>query len=233
MSQKEMCVAIIGLGQLGRLLAERIEAKRLLLFSRDREKATALARRNQNAEAISESQLADVDLVFFCLSEHQMIEYYKVIAHHINPRAILVNPATLMPTNKLRTHCGGHQWIAMKMIGSVRAMESGARGQLITDSEEARELLKLFVSGLGEVIVGDEAWVTKCNSIATRIALQAAIQVADEIRKQGLPESFIYTAQTLVARGVIQSYADGTLGGFAKGILGELGPESTVSTDGK
>jgi hypothetical protein len=146
---------------------------------------------------------------------------------------VLINCATMLPTEQLRRTCGGHRWFPLKFLGSVKALEQGGKAPLITDSAEAKALLTPHVSRLGDIVVGDEAWVVTCNRIAARRALEAALQIADEIRAHGLPDPFVYAAQTLVARGVIQSYADGTLAHFARQILEEVLAErqAAVKTD--
>jgi hypothetical protein len=215
-------LAIAGLGQLGQLLAKRVEAQRLLLISTDRDKAARTAAAIPNADAGVPATFSLASVVLMALPAHRMEEYYHNYAAFFHPNAVLINCATMLPTDQLRRTCGGHRWFPLKVLGSVKELEHGGTVPLITDSEEAKALLEPYVAKLGEVVVGDEGWVVTCNRIAARCALEASLQIADEIRAHGLPDSFVHAAQTMVARGVIQSYADGTLGHFARGILEEV-----------
>lgn len=213
------CIAIIGLGQLGQLLAKRVQCDRLLLISGDQAKAAELASKLSTAEAATLEQIIDADIILMALPAHTMVEYTHANAASFRSDALLVNMATLLPTDTLRQANPSLLWTPLKVLGSVKALELGGSTQLITDSERTRDQLQPHLEPLGEVIAGSEDWVVQCNQIASMHALEAALNIADEIRRLGLPEAFIYNAQTLVARGVIQSFADNTLGHFGKEML--------------
>lgn len=213
------CIAIIGLGQLGQLLARRVQCDRLLLISGDQAKATELASKLPTAEPATPGQLSEAHMVLLALPAHTMLHYVQEHVASFKADALLVNMATLLSTDTLRRALPSLHCAPLKVLGSVKALEHGGSTQLITDQEEIRDQLQPYMEALGEVIAGDEDWVVQCNQIASMHALEAALNIADEIRSLGLPEAFIYNAQTLVARGVIQSFADGTLGHFGKEML--------------
>ncbi|MBD2844952.1 hypothetical protein IDH44_07105 [Paenibacillus sp. IB182496] len=213
--------AIVGLGQLGELLARRVRVPRLLLISGRPEHARTLAAEIPRAEAATAGQLREAHIVCLALPAHALIAAYRELAPQLRPDVLLLNPATMLDTDEARA-AGSHEWTACKLLGSVKALADGGTGLVVTDSEQARLRLEPLLTPLGPVTTGEEHWVRDCNTIATCAALEAALRIADGIRALGLPDSFAYTAQTMVARGVIQSYADGTLGHFARDILAQV-----------
>ncbi|WP_081590224.1 NAD(P)-binding domain-containing protein [Brevibacillus massiliensis] len=215
-------VAIIGLGQLGELLSKRVQASRLLLVSSDERKSSRLAAEIPGAEPGSEKRLHEASVVVMALPAHTLIPYYEVVSQHLSSGTLLVNPATLISTEQLRKVCPKHTWIGMKLLGSVKELSTGKRGILITDSPAYLEMLQALFSPLGTVLAGDEDWVASCNRIATYHALEACLRIEADIRRLGIPEELIYAAQTTVAKGILQSYPDGTLGHFGKTVLDQV-----------
>lgn len=229
MSSFARTAAIVGLGQLGKLMARKIDAEKLLLVSSDRSKAEAMAAGIPRAEYASPERLSEAGLVIICLPAHDVTAYVEMTMPLFHPQAVIVNPATMLYTDKLRERFGGLRLVPLKFLGSVKALETGVSALMITDSEEAKQYMLSFVAPLGELIVGQEQWVADCNTIASRHALEAALRIEDDIRAAGYPESLIYPAQTVVAKGIIQSFADDTLGHFAKDVLARVRNERAKS----
>ena len=226
MYQTPPTVAIVGLGQLGVELARRLPAERLLLVSRSETKAAALAKELPGAAAAPVSRISEADLVFLAVPANEVVSLYREqLAPRIRPDAVLVNTATLVDTAELRAVCPDHRWIPLKLIGSAKALQAGRSALLVTDDEEHRALLEPLVSKLGRLIAGDERWVLACNTIATKRALEAGLRIAEDIRQAGLPAEFAAAAQAVVGAGVLQSFADGTLGHFGKAVLRDLEAE--------
>jgi pyrroline-5-carboxylate reductase len=215
-------VAIIGLGQLGRLVAKRCDSEiNKLLCSRNPEKASELASTIHKASAVTIDFVKEADAVIFALPANEVKTFYQNHKNYFKPEAWLINPATLVQTSELQQEFSNSKWIGMKILGSVRELENGQRGVLVTNHNVvgSTKILQRLFHPLGDVLAGDENWVTQCNSIATRHALSASMQIEQEMSALSLPSSLTHAAMTLVAKGVLQSYADNTLGHFAKGIL--------------
>lgn len=216
-------IAVVGLGQLGTLLADRLPADRLLLVSRDAAKAQRFAASRPGAESGTFERLGEADILLLALPADEVAPFYRsALAETVREDAVLVNTATKLETDRLRESFPRHTWLPMKLLGSVKAAQGGRPCLLVTDTEASVARLAPSVTRLGRLIAGDERWALVCNTIATRHALEAALRIDEELRAAGLPPETIPVAQAAVASGVLQSYADGTLGHFGKSVLAEL-----------
>ena len=76
------------------------------------------------------------------------------------------------------------------------------------------------------VVAGDYTLVKDINTLATKTALVAALSLEKELTAQGLAPEIIKAAVGGLMPGVLISYSNDTLGGFAREIVKQLKEEA-------
>ena len=220
-----MKIGVLGIGRMGRILAERMaEMHTVTLFDADFAAAQAAASSLHLRAAASLADL-DAEAVVLAVPDSavgECVENLRATGKTLPLFSVATNISRerLAAFDKQEGLC-----LNVKIIGHAGEMSRGARPILVADSAppDLAELACKVFAPVGTVIVGDADKVRQINSLATEAALQAGVALEASLRDAGVTDGrMIKAALTLVAPGVLRAYAEDDLGPFARGIVDAL-----------
>ena len=220
-----MKVGVIGVGRMGRILAERISTDHeVVLFDADIQGAAVVAE-SLKLTSIDSLSALKVDAVVMAvpdnavapclLSLHESGKIFNVFSVATN-----ISRETLAGLNREGIRC-----LNVKIIGHAGEMGRGAKPVIVIDrgnSEMIRVAKQLFAN-VGHVVAEDADQVKLINSVATEEALKAAVSIEKALMAAGISDAvMIRGALSQVAPGVLKAYAEDDLGPFARKIVKAL-----------
>ena len=217
------CIAIVGLGRLGKVLAQRLAGNySLRLYDRNTERAVELATELGAKIANNLEEAATCGVIILAVPDREVIICIKDLSL-MQKELIVINVATNVSQAVLeQTAAGSVTCIGVKLVGHAGEMALGLIPVVIVN-ERPRELVeqvsKIFAS-VGHVVVGRADIVTEVNTIAAEKVLEAAVLIEDTLRSRGYKnEEMIQSAIRQVGAGILKAYADNDLGPFAQEIV--------------
>jgi hypothetical protein len=204
-----MSVGIVGVGRLGRALAERLAgAHELLLYDREPARA-AEAALHVEGEAARDcgAPFARCEAVLLALPPGQIADAARCGARHARPGLLLVNLATSVPTDALRAAVGRPDVcvVGAKPVTQATALLRGLPAVFVSACREARVQAQLaaLLSDLGTLVWGDEELVGAVNATATRHALRLSLGLREELAALGCHPALIEAALHAVVVGTL------------------------------
>lgn len=219
----EALIGIIGIGRIGRVLADRLAATQpLLLYDRNAERVAAAAQETGAAVADSMEQAAACKVVILAIPDTEVINCIKDfngMTHEIT----VINVATNVSQSVLDSIAAKHvRCIGVKIIGHAAEMALG-QDPVIIVNERPKELVETasqIFAAAGHVVIGRADIVAEVNTIAAEKALEAAVLIEDALRRKGYAgQDIMQSAIRQVAAGVLKAYANDDLGPFAREIV--------------
>ncbi|WMJ83991.1 hypothetical protein ACS3UN_12985 [Oscillospiraceae bacterium LTW-04] len=222
-----MNFALIGPGQLGRVIFHAATGQRLVI-GRNAAEAQVVC---PNAELGYSTQLqsaAQCQIVAVALPAHACEEVFDSLCSFMPPESILLNFSTSWDIPKaLRERFPSLYLLDSKVVGSALGMARGMKSLIVLGSTDEHTTGKVQMSLPGLTIqMGDYRLVKKVNTVATKTALAAALALEKELSEQGIPSEMVKAATEGLMPGVLISYSQGTLGEFAKSMINTLKNES-------
>jgi 3-hydroxyisobutyrate dehydrogenase-like beta-hydroxyacid dehydrogenase len=161
--KQSMQVAMIGLGRMGRALAERLleEGHQLSVWNRTSGRAGALQEQGAQVMDSADDIGDDCDVVFLCLADDQST--LDVAAPQGDARAswvqtLVVNTGTVAPdVVTALAHAYGERFVNAHIIAAPQALRSGAAKFIVGGPASGRAaLLPLWKSFAGALDVGED-----------------------------------------------------------------------------
>lgn len=217
---------IVGIGKIGRAITHQLRGKRITLafFHPNPEKAAVFQKDFPYTEALSKNELSSVSVLLLALPAHHIIPFlHELKSEGISlQNTLLVNLATVMPTQTLQTEFPDLEWFGLKFMGHSEDLRLHGDALFVADNqtahgEKAKQTIRLFEQ-LGKVVVDDESVVEKLNKLATYHAIKAAKELEKELQALGFAKEYEARAIASIAPEVLRSYVQGTMGHFAKTI---------------
>jgi len=223
------CVAIIGAGRMGSLVASRLpRGTRKKIIDQNPKRAQEVANK-VGGEAFGEYEgAADSDLVLLVLPKQAVEEAAEKLLGLVKAGAIILNMATsgyISPELRRR-----RQEIFIydaKIIGHAGSISGGAPGIVVVDcfDEEKYGLIKRQLAGLGRVEQGDSSLVERINTLASTEAIRTAVNLKKLLREMQIPDDWIDVAIGTVCAGTMKSFAESDLGDFARELVKKIEQE--------
>lgn len=220
-----MKIGVLGIGRMGRILAERIaELHTVTLFDADAAAAQAVA---SSLGLCAVAKLADLaaEAVVLAVPDSAVGECVESL-RAAGKTFPVFSVATNISREKLAAFDRqGGPCLNVKIIGHAGEMGRGARPILVADGfrPDLAELACAVFASVGDVIVGDADQVKQINGLATEAALRTGVALEASLRDAGVADArMVQAALALVAPGVLRAYAEGDLGPFARGIVAAL-----------
>jgi len=222
-------VGIIGVGRMGRQLAEKLRGHfDLWLYDNDNKIAAATADELSVHEARFE-QLFDLEVLILALPAEVMPEMVKRLAPSLSTKQILVNIATNQKREPLQKLIAGEtKVVSAKIVGHAREIAAGEAPTIIVDGDEGEETEKIshIFWHFGTVQQGSEDLVEVLNTLASGEGIKAAYTIKKKMLQEGITLSLWETAVRNVAAGTMKAFASGDVGPFASGIIREMEDEN-------
>lgn len=232
-----MRVGLIGIGRMGRVLAARLAVvHELYLHDRNPELAQAVAERTGAQVVDSLAEVAAQDIVILAVPDREVLSCIKAF-NQLQQPVNVVNIATNVAQHTLEELAGSRvTCIGAKFVGQAGEMMLGLEPVIIVNDRPA--VLTMVVQDLlrnvGQVVVGRADVVTEINTAAAKAALEAAVRLEAELRRQGINNpAVIKSAIRQVAAGILKAYADDDLGPFARDIVQAVKARLKNSRDNK
>jgi 3-hydroxyisobutyrate dehydrogenase-like beta-hydroxyacid dehydrogenase len=162
-TKQSMRVAIIGLGRMGRALAERLleEGHQVSVWNRTAGRAAALQEQGATVMGSADDLGDDCDAVLLCLADDQST--LGVAAPDGEARAswkqtLVVNTGTISPdVITALAHAYGERFVDAQIIAAPQALRSGAATFIVGGPASGREeLLPLWKAFAGVLDVGED-----------------------------------------------------------------------------
>lgn len=220
-----MKIAVIGLGRMGALVAQRLpQSVEKLLIDRDPERAEAAAGQF-GGTAAAPAGAAEADVLLFVLPAEATADAVAEAAAIVKPGALLVNMATngAIPPG-LAEGRPDASFVEAKIIGHAGAMRAGAQGIVVAGVGDGAVLdtLRFLLSGLGRVEPGDPALVPLVNTVGSSEGIRAAVGCRKQLAALRVPEEWADTVISVVCAGTMAAYVADDLGGFARALADRL-----------
>lgn len=221
-----MKVALIGPGQLGRVVFRAAAGERLViceaLSDAEAMKDQAELGLSTEMKAAGQCQVAAVTV-----PAPACPGVFDSLCPHMAPGSIVLNFATgwVIP-EELRARYPQIFLLEAKVIGSAMGMAQGLKGMIVLgcDREDIVAQVREALPGL-KFQPGDSQIAKFINTLGTKVALSAALELEEELQAKGIPEEMINTAVGGLMPGVLISYSKGTLGEFARKVEADLRKE--------
>ncbi len=217
---------IVGIGKIGRAITHQLQNTGITLsfFHPNPQKAEVFKRDFPYSEALSKNELSSVSVLLLALPAHGIIPFIHALKNEgisLN-HTLLVNLATVIPTQTLRVEFPDLEWLGLKFMGHSEDLRLHGNALFVADTqtaqgEKAQQTIQLFEQ-IGKVTLDDESVVEKLNKLATYHAIKAAKELEKELQSLGYPKEYEARAIASIAPEVMRSYVEGTMGHFAKTI---------------
>lgn len=215
-----------GIGKLGTALLTQWAAQdeKTGLYHPDNEKA-ARAAEEMSADVLSKKALGELDYLVLALPADQMMPFIKSLQKDNIPleKTILINMATKLETDAIRTAFPELSWASVKFVGHAESLKRDGRGLFIM--EDADEQIRSRFSSIGHIESAPEKTAEQVNKLATSHAVRAAKQLELEMKEEGWDDVYINEALRSLLPEVIRAYADGKLGHFGRKIAEDIEKE--------
>ncbi|SFL50320.1 NAD(P)-binding domain-containing protein [Pelosinus propionicus] len=218
-----MKVGLVGIGRMGRVLAGLLAGQvDLVIFDRNIEKMEKAAEELSVSTVSSLGEMAELGIVILALPDSEVVSSIKVF-NTIGKNVTVINIATNVSQDMLNSIADSHvKCICAKFIGHAGEIALGHSPVIIVNQfpvEIVGQTVEIFQLA-GQVIVGKADLVYTINTIAAQKAIEAGVTIEEILKKKGISDpGIIKSAVGQVAAGVMKSYANGTLGPFAREIV--------------
>jgi 3-hydroxyisobutyrate dehydrogenase-like beta-hydroxyacid dehydrogenase len=191
-TQQSMQIAIIGLGRMGRALAERWleEGHQVSVWNRTSSRAAALQEQGARGMASADDIGDECDAVFLCLADDQST--LDVAAPHGQARAswtqtLVVNTGTVAPdVITALEHTYGERFVNAQIIGAPQALRSGAAKFIVGGPASGRAtLLPLWKGFAGALDVGERPQTAAVIKLLNNQMLLVQLAVIAETVRAG------------------------------------------------
>lgn len=221
-----MKIGIIGIGHMGRNIAQRLAPHvDLLLYNRTYEKAAVWADKIGARVVDSLDGLNDCELLLMVVPAKETMACLQSFNERAKP-VKLVNLATSVSVRDLQAAAAKHvQIICAKIISHAVEMDKGEKPLVMVDQlpEEVSTTAMRVMSLIGDTLLGDTDTVNRVNTIAARLALENCIELENRLKQAGIAdERIIKQAMSQVAPGTMKACALGLLGPFALDIVEQI-----------
>ncbi|WLR53047.1 hypothetical protein LC040_09230 [Bacillus tianshenii] len=214
-----MKIGLVGIGRLGTaILAHNYQ--NIGIYHYDTKKAQQFIKETEHIDLLSIEDLSQLDVCIFALPPQQ-IETLLTKLQEKETTTTFINMATALSTTSLREKFPQLHLIGVKYMGNAATLKTRGDGLFIAETELPKELVS-FYEQAGRVVVDDETIVQHVNQTATKIALQASLEMEQQLRSEDVKQAYIQEALQSVAPEVLRAYSRDELGGFARAILQQL-----------
>lgn len=218
-----MRVGLVGIGRMGRVLAELLVKKvELCIFDRNIDLMNLLAEKMNVATAANLEEMVAWDIVILAVPDREVVSCLKKF-NAIDKPMMVINIATNVGQDMLKDMAAPHvKCICAKFVGQADEMALGQQPVIIVNQypeELVMQTVEIFQL-VGQVVIGDADLVYTINTIAAVKAIEAAIGIEEILKHKDITEpAIIKSAIRQVAAGIIKAYADDNLGPFATEIV--------------
>lgn len=218
-------VAIVGAGQLGTLLANRIPANcRKVVISQQKARAVQLADEVGGIASDQVSAVRGCRVVFLAVPGTAIVPVIQEVGPHLEDGALLVNMSADVMTDQLADTFPKIKFAAAKVIGHAREMALGNPGVVVLDhvAGDEEEMLRSLLEGLGHVTVDKESKVMAAHAAVVSVMVRAEAELRHLLEEVGLDRTLAQAAITTAGPGVLRSVSEGDIGPFIRGVMERL-----------
>lgn len=219
-----MKIGLVGIGRMGRVLAELLVKKQaeLCIFDRNIDQMNLLAEKLNVSTAVNLEEIMNWEIVILAVPDREVVSCIKKF-NVIEKPLMVINIATNVGQDMLNHMAAPHvKCICAKFVGHADEIALGHCPVIIVNQfpkELVEQTVEIFQL-VGQVVIGDADLVYTINKIAAEKAIEAAIGIEDMLQQKNITEpAIIKSAIRQVAAGIMKAYADDNLGPFAREIV--------------
>jgi len=218
-------IAIIGVGRMGGLIADKISPfYDLILIDKDARRCGLLAKQLEATATTEYSLLSQADCIILALPAAIIPEAIKEISPFLQREQLLINISTDTEMSVFKPVKGLCKLASAKIIGHALQMAGGELPMIIVDAEDEhdrRRTAEIF-GKIGTVGFGKEKVVMEINHIASEEGIKAAYNIKKRLKELNIPDEYLSFAIRNVACGTMNAFALGDAGPFAQKIIKQI-----------
>jgi pyrroline-5-carboxylate reductase len=218
-----MKVGLVGIGRMGRVLAELlVKHAELCIFDRNIDQMNLLAEKLNISTAANLEEMTDWETIILAVPDREVMSCIKDF-NAIEKPLMVINIATNVGQDMLNHMAAPHvKCICAKFVGHADEMALGQQPVIIVNQfpeELIAQTVKIF-QFVGQVVIGEADMVHTINKVAAEKAIEAAVEIEETLKQKMITEpAIVKSAIRQVAAGIIKAYADGNLGPFAREVV--------------
>lgn len=218
-------IVFIGFGNLAKSLLPFITSHdEIKIFNKNPEKVTLYQNVDKRVSPANIECLKTATNVFILLPSTAYDLFFEKYGSLFHKKTVFYHFATALMQEEVEKLIPNRKVIPCKCVGQSEQMAKDNRGMLLippTFEKEIKWLRKLFDNRF-RIMKGDEEEALIANQLATKAAIEMAVNLKMELQDKGFSKEIIEQSISITTRGVINSYLEGKLGGFGKKIQKQI-----------
>ena len=193
MDLKEKRLAVIGAGNIGKILLERLQAvgvpsDQIVVCDSDAERAqTAAIKYGIRAVILSDKMICEADAILIAVSPRSVVEVIHTVAGRLHPDCLVVSFAAAVPLAHIEAMLHPGTPVARIMPNAPSLVGLGinpvAYGAWV--GQEARELAEAILAALGETLVVPDELMNWCVGL-TGASMRSLLPALEGMTRAGI-----------------------------------------------
>ncbi|MDV2686386.1 NAD(P)-binding domain-containing protein [Alkalihalophilus lindianensis] len=216
-------VVIIGSGRLSRALLTLIHCDDVRVYGRNTETVKDLVDQFPLAKQANKDDLNKAEMIIICLPKNAYMPFFEEHLEELSKNVLIVHFATALMEEQVRPLIGGRGLLPCKLVGHAKQMLLDGEGLFAVPSayDELRVKIEKLFPSITFISLKEEE-VLAANQLATEETMKMIARLEKRARELKLPDRVTAQVERQIIPGVVHSYLDDDLGGFAKEIAKRL-----------
>jgi pyrroline-5-carboxylate reductase len=224
---------VVGSGRLASMLLTLLkEKKETYVYGRNEQTVVTLLKQFPGVKKGDQSIFSQVEIVFLCLPKSGYEEFLKEYATLFSKDVTFYHMATALHENDVKTWCAGRSVVPLKLAGHAAVVKKQLKGLFVIPPhyQEKQSIIAKWFPSM-DIAIAEEDKVLLANQLGTEEAIRMILLLKERMAKHNLPESIIKQTFDQTVHGVIESYQNNDLGGFARKIANQLQQKGEKQSD--
>ncbi|WP_368503505.1 NAD(P)-binding domain-containing protein [Alkalihalophilus sp. As8PL] len=216
-------VVIIGSGRLSRALLTLIDCGDVRVYGRNTETVKELVDQFPLAKQANKDDLNKAEIIIVCLPKNAYRPFFEEHLEELSKNVLIVHFATALMEDQVSPLIGGRRLLPCKLVGHAKQMLLDGEGLFAVPSayDELRVQMEKLFPNITFISLKEED-VLAANQLATEETMKMIGRLEKRARELKLPDRVTVQVERQIIPGVVRSYLDDDLGGFAKEIAKKL-----------
>ena len=223
---------LIGLGRLGKVLAQKMTLDRLYVYDCRESILQAEALKLGLSWLPLNKIVVKADLLLLAIPPDEIIPFVQQNCKRMKDNIVLINLATKINTSEIKQTVVNKKIriISVKLIGQYVSLLKGLESIFVTDNPypELTERINSIFSPLGKVRHDKTESVYEWNAEATRWALKTAVNFRKQLLTQSVPGDVIRVLINNICAGTLMEYEPDSKNQYIKARLNELRQQKLI-----
>ncbi|MDQ0254969.1 pyrroline-5-carboxylate reductase [Evansella vedderi] len=216
---------IVGFGKLAKAIIHVLPTdEKIYVFSRKKTKVEAYREVDSRVQWLDPNHFTKEKEVWLLLPPDEIPKFMEKYIHAFHRSATFYYCATKGSSSDIKHIVTPTQHVVpVKFITQGDQLMKDNRGMAAIPNANKAYIKRLdeWFGDSMEIVIGEEKDVLHLNKTATAKAIQLIMDFQEEMKRVGIPSKMVDHAVKQIVPGVIESYLNNSLGGFAKQVVAE------------